>query len=214
MDTRPGPLPSWPCQSAPAGRRPRPVARRPTTAASPIWAATAEPLPRFRTPATIQETSHDRPRARPTRCDPERADRHLRGVRLPRPGPLPFVGTDGRLSGHRPAGLLLDRHRVPTGPRVHRDPVTEALPPHRRRVGHGSPHPAGSWRNHHHGYRHQQTLGLRNRRSGPACTPGPASTLSWRHVLSVTGCATVIPPAGGSGSSRGRKDATTDRRGS
>jgi hypothetical protein len=126
--------------------------------------------------------------------------------------------------------FILDRHRVPTGLRVHRDPVTEAPPPHlrrpgnlrrtpgpayrrapcgcRRSVGHGSPHPAGSWRNHHHGYRHQQTLGLRNRRSGPACTPGPASTLPWRHVLSVTGCATVIPPAGGSGSSCGEMNST------
>jgi len=45
MDPFAGPLPSWACQSAPAGRRPRPVARRPTTVASPTWAATADATP-------------------------------------------------------------------------------------------------------------------------------------------------------------------------
>jgi len=40
-DLRLGQL-SWStCPSAPVGRRPRPVARRQTTVASPTWAATA-----------------------------------------------------------------------------------------------------------------------------------------------------------------------------
>ncbi len=76
----------------------------------------------------------------------------------------------------------------------------------RRRARHGSPHPADAWRHHHNGHRHQQNLGLRNRRSGPSCQPGQPSFPAVMCFPSQGALPSFLPRAA-LGPLRGRNDA-------